>query len=217
MQSAHSHRATSNPNFLPVGMAIPVPMKIILHRPQATSASLAASPSLNAPHTAEDKFSLIHFLHIILLLDSFVAKVCVCEGLLLSTHPGKQQAGCWHWQPWMLCVWWCPCVVVTWPVTLALHLGSVQTSAFSWAVLARGYQYTPMEEEWALFSSPEPWRRLREGALETSGLLWAAPWAPVPMLPLWHWSFWPGGNLCSSNAAQAQWMMGTRWASAKAA
>lgn len=41
-------------------------------------------------------------------------------------------------------------------------------SALSRVLLARGYQYTPTEEEWAAVSSPGPWSRPWEGALETA-------------------------------------------------
>lgn len=85
-----------------------------------------------------------------------------------------------------------------------------RTFAFSWAVLASRYKYTATEEEWVGVSSPGSGSRLWVRALETSGLLWAAQWVPVPVL-----SWWLGGNLRRSSVALRQWMMGTRGASAK--
>lgn len=144
-------------------------------------------------------------------------KMCVYEGLLSSTHPEKQQAGCWHSQPWMLCVWPCPCVVMTWWVILALNWPQVQSLWFHLGCSVQrvpihpdgggmGWCFQPRTMEQAVRRSPEDFRGFSK--------------LPIDLLsPCCHCStrqFWLGGNLCSSSAALEQWMMRSRGASAKA-
>lgn len=95
--------------------------------------------------------------------------MCVYEGLLSSTHPEKQQAGCWHSQPWMLCVWPCPCVVMTWWVILALNWPQVQSLCFHLGCSVQrvpihpdgggmGWCFQPRTMEQAARRSPEDFR-----------------------------------------------------------
>ena len=212
MQSAHSHRATSNPNFLPIDMAIPVPEKIILHRPPQSA--LQHPFHLNSP-IQQSATCLWYIFNTLSFFQGSSWPRRVCEGLLLSIHPEKQEAGCWNSQPWMLCVWQCSCVVVT------SHFGSELTPS-SEPLLSVG-----------LFR-PEGTNTLLQ---RRNGLVFPAqnhgagperePWRPqgcseLPsefLLLCCHRDtghFWLSGNLCSSSAALGQWVMGTRGASAKA-
>lgn len=128
MQSAHSRRGTSNPDFLPVDMAIPVPMKIILHRPPWSA--LQHPFCLNSPIQQNAIFLSCIFNTLSFFQGSSWPRCVRVKGCFQAPTLKNNEAGCWNSQPWTLGVWQCPYVAVTWPVILALNWSHVQSLCF---------------------------------------------------------------------------------------